>query len=133
MLPGPLANIFSNDLAVDLGTANTLVYVRGRGIVLKEPSIVALRQAAKKTGNYRLPDCELFVTVEPCAMCLGAVVQARVRRLVFGAPDPKAGAVSSTMAFPFARLNHRPEIVAGVLAGDSAALLRGFFRARRNK
>ncbi len=95
--------------------------------------IVALRQAAKKTGNYRLPDCELFVTVEPCAMCLGAAVQARVRRLVFGAPDPKAGAVSSTMAFPFARLNHRPEIVAGVLAGDSAALLRGFFRARRNK
>ncbi len=95
--------------------------------------IVALRQAAKKTGNYRLPDCELFVTVEPCAMCLGAAVQARVRRLVFGAPDSKAGAVSSTMAFPFARLNHRPEIVAGVLAGDSAALLRGFFRARRNK
>jgi tRNA(adenine34) deaminase len=95
--------------------------------------IVALRRAAKKAGNYRLPDCELFVTVEPCAMCLGALVQARVRRLVFGAPDPKAGAVSSAMAFPFARLNHRPEIVAGVLAGASAALLRGFFRARRNK
>ncbi len=95
--------------------------------------IVAIRQAAKKLGNYRLPDCDLYVTVEPCAMCLGAVVQARIRRLVFGAADPKAGAVSSAMEFPFARLNHRPEILGGVLAGESASLLRGFFRARRNK
>jgi tRNA(adenine34) deaminase len=95
--------------------------------------IVALRKAAKKTGNYRLPDCDLYVSVEPCAMCLGAVVQARVRRLVFGAPDPKSGAVSSTMIFPFVRLNHRPEIVGGVLAGESAQLLRDFFRAHRNK
>ncbi len=79
--------------------------------------IVALRKAAKKSGNYRLPDCELYVTVEPCAMCLGAIVQARVRRLVYGAPDPKAGAVSSTMRFPFGRLNHRPEVLGGVLAG----------------
>ncbi len=95
--------------------------------------IVAIRKAAKKSGNYRLPDCDLYVTVEPCAMCLGAVVQARIRRLVFGAADPKAGAVSSVMEFPFARLNHRPEILGGVLKGESAALLRGFFRARRNK
>jgi tRNA(adenine34) deaminase len=95
--------------------------------------IVALRRAAKKAANYRLPDCDLYVTVEPCAMCLGAIVQARVRRLVFGAPDPKAGAVASAMTFPFARLNHRPEVVGGVLADASAALLRGFFRARRNK
>ncbi len=95
--------------------------------------IVALRKAGKKSGNYRLPDCDLYVTVEPCAMCLGAAVQARIRRLVFGAADPKAGAVSSVMAFPFARLNHRPEILGGVLAGESAAILRGFFRARRNK
>jgi tRNA(adenine34) deaminase len=65
-------------------------------------------------------------------MCLGAVVQARVRRLVFAAADPKAGAVSSTMRFPFARLNHRPGIVGGVLAGEAAALLREFFHARRN-
>ena len=93
--------------------------------------IVALRKAAKKSGNYRLPDCELYVTIEPCAMCLGAIVQARVRRLVYGAPDPKAGAVSSTMMFPFGRLNHRPEVLGGVLAGESAALLRDFFRARR--
>jgi tRNA(adenine34) deaminase len=95
--------------------------------------IMALRRAAKKVANYRLPDCDLYVTVEPCAMCLGAVVQARVRRLVYGAADPKAGAVSSTMRFPFARLNHRPEVVGGVLAGEAAALLREFFRARRNK
>jgi len=93
--------------------------------------IVALRRAAKKSGNYRLPDCDLYVTVEPCAMCLGAIVQARVRRVVYGAPDPKAGAVSSTMRFPFGRLNHRPEVLCGVLAGESAALLRDFFRARR--
>src|SRR5512135_3270248 len=69
--------------------------------------IVALRRAAKRAGNYRLTGCDLFVTVEPCAMCLGAIVQARIRRLVFGAADPKAGAAGSTMTFPFERLNHR--------------------------
>jgi|SRR5665647_2500336 len=95
--------------------------------------IVALRNAAKKSGNYRLADCDLYVTVEPCAMCLGAVVQARIRRLVFGAADPKSGAVSSVMEFPFARLNHRPEILGDVLAAECASILRGFFRARRNK
>ena len=93
--------------------------------------IVALRRAARKAGNYRLPDCELFVTVEPCAMCLGAIVQARVRRLVYGAADPKAGAVSSIMTFPFARTNHRLEVVAGVLADECAGALREFFRGRR--
>ena len=113
------------------------VIARGRNRPIKtaDPSahaeIVALRRAARKAGNYRLADCDLYVTVEPCAMCLGALVQARVRRLVFGAADPKAGAVSSVMAFPFDRLNHRPEVVAGVLAEESAALLRSFFRARR--
>jgi tRNA(adenine34) deaminase len=95
--------------------------------------IVALRKAAKKAGNYRLPDCDIYVTIEPCAMCLGAIVLARIRRLVFGAPDAKAGAVSSTMRFPFKRLNHRPEVRAGVLAAESASLLRDFFGARRNK
>jgi tRNA(adenine34) deaminase len=95
--------------------------------------IMALRRAAKKAANYRLPDCDLYVTMEPCAMCLGAVVQARIRRLVFGCADPKAGAVSSTMRFPFARLNHRPDVLGGLLAGEAAGLLREFFRARRNK
>lgn len=93
--------------------------------------IVALRKAARKAGNYRLPDCDLYTTVEPCAMCLGAMVQARIRRLVFGALDPKAGAVSSIMKFPFERANHRPEIVGGILADQCAKLLRDFFRARR--
>jgi tRNA(adenine34) deaminase len=95
--------------------------------------IVALRKAARKAGNYRLPDCELYVTVEPCAMCLGALVQARIRRLVFGAHDLKAGAVSSIMKFPFERTNHRPEVLGGVLADECARLLRDFFRARRKK
>jgi tRNA(adenine34) deaminase len=93
--------------------------------------IVALRKAAGKAGNYRLPDCDLYVTVEPCAMCLGALVQARIRRLVFGALDLKAGAVCSIMKFPFERANHRPEIVGGILANECAKLLRDFFRARR--
>lgn len=95
--------------------------------------VVALRRAAKKAANYRLAGCDLYVTVEPCAMCLGAIVQARVRRLVYGAPDPKAGAVASVMTFPFERLNHRPEVAGGVLAEASAGLLRDFFRSRRNK
>jgi tRNA(adenine34) deaminase len=95
--------------------------------------IVALRKAARKAGNYRLPDCDLYVTVEPCAMCLGALVQARIRRLVFGALDPKAGAVSSIMNFPFERANHRPEIVGGILADECAKILRDFFHARRKK
>jgi len=93
--------------------------------------ILVLRQAARRRGNYRLAGTDLYVTVEPCAMCLGAVVQARVRRVVFGAPDPKAGAVMSTMIFPFGRLNHRPEITGGVLADESAEVLRSFFRGRR--
>lgn len=95
--------------------------------------IVALRSACRKAGNYRLPDCDIYVTVEPCAMCLGALVQARIRRLVFGALDPKAGAVSSIMKFPFERTNHRPEVLGGVLADECAKLLRDFFRARRKK
>ena len=95
--------------------------------------IVALRSACRRTGNYRLPDCDLYVTVEPCAMCLGALVQARIRRLVFGTHDPKAGAVSSIMTFPFDRTNHRPEILGGVLADECAKLLRDFFSTRRKK
>ncbi|MCK7482541.1 MAG: tRNA adenosine(34) deaminase TadA [Candidatus Moduliflexus flocculans] len=106
-----------------------------RPIAASDPTahaeIVALRRAARRAANYRLPDCDLFVTIEPCAMCLGAVVQARIRRVVFGAADPKAGAVSSTMRFPFDRLNHRPEIVGGVRADEAAGLLREFFRSRR--
>jgi tRNA(adenine34) deaminase len=93
--------------------------------------IVALRLAARRAGNYRLTDCELFVTVEPCAMCLGAILQARIRRLVYGADDPKAGAVRSIVRFPIEKTNHRLLIQSGVLAAESADLLRSFFRARR--
>jgi len=95
--------------------------------------VVALRRAGRKLGNCRLTGCDLYVTVEPCAMCLGAAVQARVRRIVYGAPDPKAGAVASVMEFPFRKLNHRPEILGGVMANECADLLRGFFRLRRGR
>jgi tRNA(adenine34) deaminase len=108
---------------------------RNRPIAARDPSahaeIQALRAAARKTGNYRLPDCDLYVTLEPCAMCLGALVQARIRRLVYGADDPKGGAVRSVMEFPFERLNHRPEIVRGVLADESSRRLKEFFIKRR--
>ncbi len=93
--------------------------------------IVALRKAAKRTRNYRLAGCDLYVTLEPCAMCLGAVIQARIRRLVFGASDPKAGAVSSILVFPFDRVNHRPEITARVLEAECGLLLKEFFRGKR--
>jgi len=93
--------------------------------------INALRKAGSRLGNYRLPGCDLYVTVEPCAMCLSALVQARVRRLVFGAHDPKSGAVESMMEFPLERVNHRLKIVSGVLAEECGKILRDFFRKKR--
>jgi tRNA(adenine34) deaminase len=94
--------------------------------------IVALREAGRNLGNHRLGDCELFATIEPCAMCAGAAVHARVRRLVYGADDPKAGAVHSVMqVVNHPSLNHRMEIRGGVLAGRSADMLQEFFRKRR--
>ena len=106
-----------------------------RSILKKDPTahaeIIVLRTAAKKLGNYRLSGCDLYVTLEPCMMCLGAVVHARIRRLIYGAPDPKSGAVRSVIHFPFHKLNHRPDIVAGVLADDCGRLLRNFFKTRR--
>jgi len=94
--------------------------------------ILALRQAGAALGNHRLGDCEMFVTIEPCAMCAGAIVQARLKRLVYGADDPQAGAVHSVMqVINHPRLNHKLELKAGVLAGRSAELLQSFFRSRR--
>ena len=94
--------------------------------------IIALRQAGAHLGNHRLVDCELFATIEPCPMCAGALVHARLRRLVYGADDPKAGAVHSVMeVLNHPMLNHRMEVRAGVLAGRSAGLLQTFFRTRR--
>jgi tRNA(adenine34) deaminase len=94
--------------------------------------MVVLREAARVVGNYRLPGAELYVTIEPCAMCAGAMIQARIARLIYGADDPKAGAVRSCFSLlSDPRLNHRVEIVAGVLSEDAAALLQNFFAARR--
>jgi len=93
--------------------------------------IVAIRKASAKRKNYRIIDSVLYVTLEPCAMCLGAVVQARLGRLVFGTLDPKAGAVHSIMTFPMDKTNHRMEILGGVLAGECGRVLKDFFRERR--
>ena len=94
--------------------------------------IVALREAAQKTGNHRLLGATIYVTVEPCAMCAGALVQARIARLVYGADEPKGGAIRTCMQVLDApSLNHRVEVVSGVLAGESVQLLQSFFSARR--
>lgn len=94
--------------------------------------IIALRQAGANLGNHRLGDCGLFVTIEPCPMCAGALVHSRVKRVVYGADDPKAGAVHSVMeVLNHPRLNHRTEVRGGVLAGRSAELLQSFFKNRR--
>jgi len=105
-------------------------------IALHDPTahaeIRALRQAAERLGNYRLTGLHLYVTLEPCAMCAGAISHARIGRLVFGAEDPKGGAVvHGPRLFEQPTLHWRPTVEGGVLADESAALLRGFFRARR--
>lgn len=94
--------------------------------------IRALRAAADRMSNYRLPGCDLYVTLEPCAMCAGAIQHARLRRVVFGAPDPKTGACGSVVdLFAEARLNHHTRVQGGVMADVCGDLLRAFFAARR--
>ena len=94
--------------------------------------IVALRQAGHTVGNHRLEDCQMFVTLEPCAMCSGALVHARLQRLVYGADDPKAGAVRSVMqVLNHPALNHQMEVTSGVLASRCMDLLQSFFRDKR--
>jgi tRNA(adenine34) deaminase len=107
-----------------------------RPIGLHDPSahaeMQALRAGAARLGNYRLAGCDLFVTLEPCAMCAGAIMHARIRRLVFGAPDPKTGACGSVVdLFAERRLNHHTEVVRGVLASECGAALSNFFAERR--
>ena len=107
-----------------------------RNIALHDPSahaeIVALREAAAALGNHRLENCELFVTIEPCAMCAGAMIHARLKRLIYGADDPKAGAAGSVMqVINHPQLNHQMEVARGVLAGRCSEVLQIFFRARR--
>jgi tRNA(adenine34) deaminase len=96
--------------------------------------ILALRAAGRALGNYRLPGCVLYVTLEPCAMCVGAAVHARLARIVYAAPDPKTGACGSVFELASApAMNHRIEVTGRVLAEESAALLKRFFAARRGR
>ena len=94
--------------------------------------IAALRDAARLLGNYRLPDCDLYVTLEPCAMCAGAIMHARIRRLVYGARDPKTGACGSVVdLFAEPMLNHHTSVTGGVAEDECGGLLSAFFAARR--
>jgi tRNA(adenine34) deaminase len=107
-----------------------------RNIIDRDPTahaeVLALREAGAALGNHRLITCDLFATIEPCAMCAGAMVHARIRRLVYGADDPKAGTVRSVMrVLNHPGLNHRVAITSGVLAGRCAEMLQEFFRSRR--
>lgn len=96
--------------------------------------IMALRDAGRTLGNYRLPNCDLYVTLEPCVMCSGAIMHARVRRVVFGAGDPKTGACGSVIdLFAETKLNHHATVTGGVMAGEAVGLLRNFFAGRRLK
>lgn len=117
---------------------NGEVIGRGQNRVLRDldptahAEVVAMRAAAQRLGNYRLLDCELYVTLEPCAMCAGAMIHARLGRLVYGASDPKAGAAGSVLqVLNHPRLNHKMTVSSGVLADEASELLRGFFQLRR--
>jgi tRNA(adenine34) deaminase len=117
-------------------TGEVLARAFNRPIALQDPTahaeILALRQGARQRGNYRLLGSSLYVTMEPCIMCLGAVLAARVRRLVFGAPDPKGGACVSLYRLPEdTRLNHRLEVTGGVREAECRELVQEFFKARR--
>ncbi|MGM0632894.1 MAG: tRNA adenosine(34) deaminase TadA [Pseudomonadota bacterium] len=106
----------------------------GRHDPTAHAEIVALRDAARREGNYRLPGSVLYVTIEPCTMCVGAIVHARVDMLVFGAREPRYGAVvSARRLLDSDRYNHHPAMLEGVLADECGDLMRGFFRARRNR
>ena len=118
---------------------NGAIIARGQNRVLRDldptahAEIVAMRSAAQFLGNYRLLGCTLYVTLEPCAMCAGAMIHARLDRLVFAAADPKAGAAGSVLAvLNHPQLNHQMQAEQGTLAEESADLLRTFFRHRRN-
>ena len=103
-----------------------------RGDPTAHAEVVAIREAAEKLGGWRLGGTVLYVTLEPCAMCAGAIVLARVARVIYGTADPKAGAAGSVLdVLSEPRLNHRPEVASGLLAGECAALLTDFFGSRR--
>jgi tRNA(adenine34) deaminase len=121
-----------------VAVVNGVVIGRGQNRVLRDADptahaeIVAMRAAAKALNNYRLLECELYVTLEPCAMCAGAMIHARLKRLVYGAADPKAGAAGSVLeVLNHPRLNHQLAVSSGVLADECGEILRSFFRSRR--
>ena len=123
-------------VVVDPASGEVIARAGNSPIGLNDPTahaeILALRAAAERLGNYRLTGLTLVVTLEPCAMCAGAISHARIGRLVFGAADPKGGAViHGPKFFDQPTCHWRPEVLGGLLAEESAALLRGFFRARR--
>jgi tRNA(adenine34) deaminase len=106
----------------------------GRHDPTAHAEVMALRDAAQRLGNYRMPGCTLYVTLEPCAMCIGAIFHARIGRVVFGARDPKTGAAGSVIdLFDVEKLNHHAKVVGGVRTEECGALLSGFFAARRQK
>lgn len=122
--------------AVIVVDGRVIAQAHNRPIALRDPTahaeVLALREASRALGNYRLAECEMYVTIEPCAMCAGALVLARLRRLVYGAPDPKAGAVQSCFSIASSpQLNHRVEARAGVLEEECRLLLQNFFARRR--
>lgn len=124
--------------AVLVRDGSVIAVAHNRPITDHDPSahaeILAMRQASRLLGNYRLVGCDLYVTLEPCAMCAGAMQHARIRRLVWGAADPKTGACGSVInLFGESRLNHHTHALGGLLAQDSARLLKQFFAARRQK
>jgi tRNA(adenine34) deaminase len=124
--------------AVVVSAGRVLARAHNRPVHLHDPTahaeILALRRAAKKLGNYRMEGCDLYVTIEPCAMCAGAIVQARLRRLVYGARDPKAGACGSALrVMNHRKLNHQVETTSRVLAAVCASAIREFFRKRRRE
>jgi tRNA(adenine34) deaminase len=122
--------------AVVVSDGEIIARAHNRPIHLSDPSahaeVLALRRAGRSLGNYRLPGCTLYVTIEPCVMCVGAIVQARIQRLVVGAMDPKAGACGSVLAvLNSENLNHKVEFDSGILQADCRAILQQFFRERR--
>jgi tRNA(adenine34) deaminase len=122
--------------AVVVGDGKIIARAWNRNITSSDPTahaeILALREAGATVGNHRLSQCDLFVTIEPCPMCAGALVHARIKRLIYGADDPKVGAVHSVMqVLNHPQLNHKVEIRSGVLAGRCAEVLQRFFKNRR--
>lgn len=121
--------------AIVVSKENVLSRAHNETIIKCDPTahaeIIALREACLKQGNPRLEETSLYVTLEPCAMCLGAMVQARIKRLIFGALDPKSGAVDSIMVFPFEQTNHRIEITGGIMKEKCGKILKDFFQELR--